>query len=421
MTGAAIAAASGLLLVAYLLDIFGRRFRLPSVVLLIVTGIVVRQLLDRAGLHLGWVDPVVPVIGTVGLILIVLEGALDLDVTRDRLALIVGSALSSTLGFVASLAAITLLLVLVLGLPTATAVLGALPFAVISSAVAIPSAAGLAPHAREFVVYESSLSDILGVLVFYAWLGADGSPSAFAADLLGGGAVSVVAAVIGAIGLYVLINRIEGHVRFLPMLAGIVLLYALGKEVHLSPLVLVLVCGLLLNNPQLLRRVPRVNAIRHPEYDQTLKEFKGLVAELTFATKSFFFLLLGYWTDLAEMRTGRAWLLAAGMVASIYATRWVLLKLLRQGEADRLVWIAPRGLITVLLLLAAFESGELHSFPFGTVMLVVLATSALTALAHRGAGAAEPAASPEPATPAPAARAGAAVADELSGTNRSPR
>ena len=54
------------------------------------------------------------------------------------------------------------------------AALAAMPFAVVSSAVAIPSSAGLADATREFVVYESSLSDILGVLVFYAWLTAEG-------------------------------------------------------------------------------------------------------------------------------------------------------------------------------------------------------------------------------------------------------
>ena len=257
------------------------------------------------------------------------------------------------------------------------------------------------------------------MLVFYAWLESGGSLGLFAADLLGGVAISAAAAMAAALGLYVLINKLEGHVRFLPMLAGIVLLYAIGKELHLSPLVLVLVCGLLLNNTHVLRRLPRVNAIRHPEYEQTLKEFKGLVAELTFATKSFFFLLLGYWTEVREMAAAQAWWLAAGMVASIYATRWALLRLLRQPDADRLVWIAPRGLITVLLFLAAYETGTLDRFPFGAVMLVVLATSALTALAHRGAGAATPAV-PEPAAPVPAGAGGAAVADELPEANRSP-
>jgi hypothetical protein len=38
----------------------------------------------------------------------------------------------------------------------------------------------------------------------------------------------------------------------------------------------------------------------------------------------------------------------------------------------------------VLLFLSARETGKLDAFPFGAVMLVVLVTSALTALAHRG-------------------------------------
>ena len=70
------------------------------------------------------------------------------------------------------------------GLSTAAAVLAAIPFAVISSAVAIPSSAGLADRVREFVIYESSLSDILGVLVFYSWLGANGSVARFRAGSL---------------------------------------------------------------------------------------------------------------------------------------------------------------------------------------------------------------------------------------------
>jgi hypothetical protein len=236
---------------------------------------------------------------------------------------------------------------------------------------------------REFVVYESSVSDIVGVLVFYAWLHADGSFGNFTAEVVVGGLVSLVVAAIAAAGLYALINRVEGHVRFLPLLAGLVLLYSVGKASHLSPLVLVLVCGLLLNNPQLLERTRHLKRLHTEGYDATLREFKGLVAELTFATKSFFFLLLGYWTDLERMADPEAWILAGWVVLAIYSTRWLLLKALRQDAADRLVWIAPRGLITVLLFLAATETGALGPFPFGTVMLVVLVTATLTALAQR--------------------------------------
>ncbi len=84
--------------------------------------------------------------------------------------------------------------------------------------MAIPSASALPAQPREFIVYESSLSDILGVLVFYSWLGADGSLEAFAADLFGGGALSLIAALVAAGALFYFINQITGHVRFLPLL-----------------------------------------------------------------------------------------------------------------------------------------------------------------------------------------------------------
>ncbi len=100
MTNTAILAVSALLVFAYLLDVFGRRTRLPPVVLLILTGIGARQVLDSFGLHLGWVDPMVPIIGTIGLILIVLEGALDLSLRRERLPLIARASFVMLAGFI---------------------------------------------------------------------------------------------------------------------------------------------------------------------------------------------------------------------------------------------------------------------------------------------------------------------------------
>jgi hypothetical protein len=325
VTNTAILAASGLLLLAYGIEHFGRHFRVPAVVLLIVTGLIARQALDAFGVRFHWVEPIVPVIGTLGLILIVLEGALDLTVSRERRALIVTAAASSLAGFLASLCAFALLFGGLLHVEPKIAIMAAIPFAVVSSAVAIPSAAGLPDGTREFVVYESSFSDILGVLVFYAWLSAEGSIEGFTADLLGGGALSVVAAVLSAIALFYFINQIVGHVRFLPLLAGLVFLYAIGKEAGLSPLIIVLVCGLIINNPNLVTWHATVRRMQHETYGQTLREFKGLVAELTFAMKSFFFLLLGYWTDVRSMLSIEALLVAIAGIAAILATRWLVL------------------------------------------------------------------------------------------------
>ncbi len=384
MTNTAILAVSALLVLAYLLDVFGRRTRIPPVVLLILAGIVGRQVLDRLGLHLGWVDPLVPIIGTLGLILIVLEGALDLSLRRERAPLIARASFVMLAGFVACVAGFTVLFQHALGLEAGPAALAAIAVSVISSAVAIPGAAGLPEPTREFVVYESSLSDIVGVLVFYAWLESHGVFRHFVPALFGGMLVSLVAAAIAGLGILFLINRVAGHVRFLPLLAGLTLLYAIGKELHLSPLVLILVCGLLLNNTHLLAGVPRLSRLCLPGYDHTLREFKGLVAELTFAVKSFFFLMLGYWTDLSAMTDWRAWAVMIAGLGFIYPVRYALLRLARQPDASRLVWIAPRGLITVLLFLTAATTAGLDRFPFGAIMLLVLATAALTAFAHHG-------------------------------------
>ena len=384
MTNTAILAVSALLVLAYLLDVIGRQLKLPSVVLLIGTGIAGRLVLDRLGIQLQFVEDYVPLLGTLGLILIVLEGALDLDVHRDRLGLVLRSSISALLGFWLCLFALLFAFARLLDLPLAIAALVAIPFAVISSAVAIPSAVGLPQDAREFVTYESALSDILGILVFYAWLSAQGSMEIFLEDLVGGTLLSLLAALIAALAVFYLINRLEGHVRFLPVLAVVALLYAAGKATHLSPLIMVLVCGLLLNNPQLLEWNAKLREMHSLDYDQTLKEFKGVVAELTFATKSFFFLMLGYWTDLDYMKDWRAWVIAAAAVVVIYVGRVFILSILRLPMWKQLTWLAPRGLITVLLFLVAFDEFEFQDFLFGSVMLVVLTTSAATALAHRG-------------------------------------
>ncbi len=53
------------------------------------TGIVVRVISNAYGIEkLGFLDDLIPVLGTVGLILIVLEGALELEIKREKLFLI---------------------------------------------------------------------------------------------------------------------------------------------------------------------------------------------------------------------------------------------------------------------------------------------------------------------------------------------
>jgi hypothetical protein len=379
---------SGTLLWAYAVDIGARRLRLPAVIPLVASGLVANHFLHASGHGLAWLDQALPLLGTVGLILIVLEGALDLKLRADKAPAMRVAAASAVLGFIACAVFYTLLGQWAFGLDLHDAGALAIPFAVISSAVAIPSARALEPEQAEFVVYESSLSDILGVLVFFAWLDAGGHLGQFASGLGTGGLVSLALGALLSLALLWLLGRISGHVRFVPILAALFFLYGVGKLLHLSPLILVLGLGLLLNNAHLLTRLGKpLGRLVAPDHDDTLVEFKGLVKELEFAVRSLFFIMLGLWTPLSALADPAAWLTAAVVVAVLLGVRYAVLRLLRKDVAQ-LLWLAPRGLITVLLILTAIQSADLGAFPEGAVMLTVLATCLLVLLARPRASAA---------------------------------
>ena len=406
----------------------GRQLRFPSVVFLLLTGLALRVATDLSGVAIDLPSGLLPTLGTIGLILIVLEGALDLNLAPGRSGFVrrtFGAALLGVLGTTAVVAAV---MALAFDLGWREATLLAIPFAVISSAVAIPSTEGLAPQQREFVIYESSWSDILGVMLFNAALVALATGRGFTLNLVGGGlAVLVLGAALG-LAMTWLVSHLEGHVKFLPLIFALILVYGAAKAVDLSPLLIVLILGLMLNNPQLLRdlaqrlklsqRPPQagrmesssvrpsagasarasrraaasrilgrlLGRLHSDHFDSELDKLKHLTAEATFLVRTFFFLLLGYETDLADLVDPIAWALAVLLVALIFGLRWPLMRWLSgEARAQPLVWAAPRGLITVLLFLSLPEAVVPGDFPPVVLILVVLLSSLVMALGLRRA------------------------------------
>lgn len=386
MIYSAILIASLVLLAAFAVERLGRATGIPSVIVMIGIGLALKPLLSSLGFVLDGLDMVVPVLGTVGLVLIVLEGALDIRLRRDALKAAGGPIAMATAGFLSCLAVFTLLAAAILPLTLFQAMIFAVPFAVISSAVAIPSSEFLPARGREFVVYESSFSDILGVLVFFALVNSGGSVGGVLTGLLGGGFLSLLLAIAFSVGLVLLLMRIDGHIRFIPLLAGLFGLYAAGKLLHLSPLILVLLFGLALNNPKLITRYRPFRGWMDETYEDTLNGFKLLILELTFAVRGFFFILLGYWTDPAILAAPRTWIAALMVLAVVYGLRHLMLRGAEIALAGPLTWLAPRGLITILLYLNAKDALPMPDYMDGAVMLVVLASAALIGLARWQAG-----------------------------------
>jgi cell volume regulation protein A len=368
-------ALSSVVLLSYVFDIFGQRVRIPSVVMLIASGMGVRIAMDLFGLRIEFVDMVLPIVGTLGLVLIVLEGALELHLTQEARGLILRAGGMAVLGIVVSGGLIAAAVRYGLDTDWYRAWLLAIPFAVISSAVAIPAAESLLKEDRETVVYESALSDIVGVLVFYALLNAQ---TGFTGAILGvvmGISVSAVIGGLAALLILVLLVRIESHVRFVPMIFGLVMVYSASKLVHLAPLVSVMAVGLMLNNAHLLANVPRLAKLMTKSLYIEIVAFKQLTVEFTFVVRTFFFLLLGYSTAVESLALAEAWIVTGVIVAVVFLSRKVLLKLLYKRDTSTLFWFAPRGLITILLYLNIPEHLRIDNFPNGTLMLTVLATT----------------------------------------------
>ncbi|GAB3968050.1 hypothetical protein GCM10028806_11410 [Spirosoma terrae] len=359
-------------LISYAFDLLSNRFKTPSVLLLLLLGGLTRQATNYLGVQLPVVNTVLPILGTLGLILIVLENGLDLELHTEKLNVIRRTLLASLL----SVAGITFLLASVLYLLLNDSfyhcLIAALPFSIISSAVAIPSVSNLSVGQGEFVIYESAFAGIIGVLVFnFLILSRDSVLSAvwfFARDMLVMALLSLVCCLL----LLYLIGRINHRIKFLPIISVLFLVYAVAEINHLSSLILILIFGLFLNNTELFIRGQLSRVLKNDLFERELDQLKNLTAEGAFVVRTFFFLILGYTAVTSELLDRDALIVSAIFVAVIIGWRWVTLRLTYQGPVKPLLWIAPRGLITILLYLNIPAEMRVIGFRDGIPILVIV-------------------------------------------------
>ena len=164
---AIIIACSVIVILSYLFNIISRRTSIPSVLLLITTGILINLALKAFDAKSINFMPVLELLGIVGLIMIVLEASLDLRLSREKRGMIWRSFLIAFLSLIFTSFFIALILTLYLKTGLYEALIYALPLSIISSAIVIPSTSGLDEEKKEFMIYESTFSDILGIMVFY--------------------------------------------------------------------------------------------------------------------------------------------------------------------------------------------------------------------------------------------------------------
>jgi NhaP-type Na+/H+ or K+/H+ antiporter len=379
-----------LIIFSYLFDAFARKTKFPSVILLMFTGVIVRSITAAYGFEdFGFLDDLIPVLGTIGLILIVLEGALELEIRKEKLPLILKGFLAALVLLILNIIALHWVFVNLLKMTSQLATLSAIPLAIISSAVAIPSAAGFLKQDREFIVYESTFSDILGIMIFNyalrqfevkeALVGITPLASLFL-QILG---VIVISLAITYV-LFQLLRQIDHHVKFFLILALLILVYAFGKLFHLPALVTIFIFGIFLSNVKSL--LPRFlkNYLDLDHTEKELHEFHILTAESTFIVRTFFFLFFGFSIQLSDFNTSQPLFYGALIVLVMLVLRYIYFSVTTfRLKPSSLTYMSPRGLISILLFVQLNEVSfiDLSNSPIDErVLLVVILSSMLVML-----------------------------------------
>lgn len=366
-----------LLILSFIFGKLSVKTKIPSVLWLIATGILLRLQADSVRFVLPYQRSGVEILGTLGLLFVVLEGSLDLEITRQKRRLILQSSAAAILGVLATLLAVAYPATLLLNISWRDALVNAAPLAVISSAIAIPSAISLSPRLREFVVYESSLSDIVGVLLFGMLIATEPLSLSSVAGLLLAVAGTLAVGLGCAAATILLFKYVEGATRSVFVYAVLVVLYGLGKLLHFPSLLIIFSFGIAIRNPSLIFRRLLGQYRENADIAGVSEKLHELTAEVAFVVRTFFFVLFGYTIELHYLLTYESILSAFVVVPCILFCRWIVLRLIGSDYWRRLTFFAPRGLISVILFFSIPRELRHPDVTQGVLLTVIMFTNLL--------------------------------------------
>lgn len=370
--------ASIIVILSYFFNVISKKTNIPSVLLLIVLGIGLKQGLHYIGVErIPYLALILEMLGTIGLIFIVLEAALELELSRDKWPTIWKSFVVALVSLLLTSLGISWFIHDMMGTSWISALEYAIPLSIMSSAIIIPSVGGLVQAQKEFMIYESTFSDIFGIMFFYLVI--QNADAEHGVVVLGNVLLNIVATVgLSALVCYALLfilQKIRSGAKLFLTIAVLVLLYAIGKIYHLSPLVLVLAFGLMLNNHKMFWRGRLNRFIDHDRVSSILHEFHLLTVESAFVIRTFFFVIFGFSIVLGALYEIRVVFFSLVMVSILYLVRILVLIPFKTLPTFPLLYIAPRGLITVLLFFGIPQANRINDFESGIVLFVIITTS----------------------------------------------
>ncbi len=366
---------SALVIFSYLFDLVASKTKLPSVLLLLVLGIGLRILVDKLQIHTYNFLDILPTLGTVGLILIVFEGSLELKYAREKNKVIKGAFLSALFILIATVVVITFIIYQITGQTLYLCFVNAIPFSVISSAIAIPSVSSINKKSKEFIIYESSFSDILGIILFNFAVANQHITAGSFGQLALNTVLILLLSVVACVTLLYLMGRLKHHIKFFLIISILIMVYAIGQSFHLSALVLILSFGLFLNNADAIKHAWFRSIFIYKNLSNDLTQLHQLSAETAFIIRTFFFVIFGFTMNIYELDNFN--IIANGliMLGSIYVIRFGYLYFFKREHVLPEGFVTPRGLISILLYYNLPQHMKLVEIGTPFLFMVVLGSS----------------------------------------------
>jgi hypothetical protein len=253
----------------------------------------------------------------------------------------------------------------------------AIPLSIISSAIVIPSIHHLSENKKEFLIYEASFSDILGILAFNYFAEPEsltgGSLLVFSGNLV----LSVILSLLLSLLLFLILAKTKLNIKFFLIFSLLVLIYAVGKIIHLPSLLIILVFGLLINNWEMVK----VNYLQRFFPNNQIVALRDLLhsitAESSFLIRTFFFILFGFTISLDFLKETEVILAGSLIVLVLFLIRLIYLRFSLRTNMFPESFFIPRGLITIVLFYKIPEHLKLSSFNNGILFFVILLTSVI--------------------------------------------
>jgi cell volume regulation protein A len=369
--------ASVILILSFLFNGIAKRTNIPSVLLLILLGFILQLILKTFTSEEVDFFPALEVLGIIGLIMIVLEAALELELKKEKLIPILKSMAIALTGLIGSAWVAALILhQFIPDMSMKVAWLYATPLSILSSAIIIPSVSGLADKKKEFHIYESTFSDIMGIMMFYFLLGglnptADSGAGGFALNIL----LTVVISLIASYAIILIFQQIKSQAKLFLLIAVLLLLYAIGKQLHLSSLLIILIFGLVIANMKLFFGGKLSHFLQYEKAHRIYHELHIVTLETAFVVRTFFFVIFGLTIAVASLFNFQVAMVSLLIIVSVYAIRFVILRTFVGSDILPQLFIAPRGLITILLFYAIPSEIQVASFEPGILLFVIMGTS----------------------------------------------